>query len=227
MPTYISNQKQLKLAIPKPQPRHIAIARNGPLELGLTLDRSSSMRHLRDAALCGFNQLLSEQRAESVISSSTFADSVKFVHDRIAGEEMRNLEPADYIPDGNTALLDGIGTMIEHIAKTWDPALAKNPVLIAILTDGFENGSQWFSFDQIFKAIHFRRLTCLWEFLFLCADDAGVAYGLRLGIKRSNIVRFDTTSEEITELLLRVSRAITAFRLGDRNFAQLLLTDKK
>jgi len=225
MPTYIENQ-QLKLAIPKPQPRRIAIARSGPLEIGFTLDRSSSMGHLRMAALRGFNQLLLEQRANSVISFSTFSDSIKFVYDRVAGGEVRNLEPADYVPYGNTALLDGIGTMIEHIAKTWDPAELKSPVLIGILTDGAENSSDRFTVHQIFKAIHYRRLTCLWEFLFLCADERGVDYGLKLGIKRSNIVRFDANEGEITQLLLRVSRAVTAFRLGDRNFARLLLTDK-
>jgi hypothetical protein len=226
MPTYIENQ-QTKLAIPKPQPRTIKIARNGPLELGLTLDRSSSMGHLRMAALRGFNQLLVEQRAGSVISLSTFSDSVKLVYDRVAGEEVRNLEPRDYLPYGNTALLDGIGNMIWQIAKVWDPAEIKNPVLIAILTDGAENSSHEFSFEDIFKSIHFRRLVCNWEFLFFCADDAGVDYGLKFGIKRSNIVRFDANEGEITQLLLRVSHAVTAYRLGDRDFARLLLIDKK
>ena len=228
MPTYTQAEKA-KVIVKKPDPKRIVqMPAFGPLELGVTLDASSSMKYLRNAVIAGCNLLLSEQKPGSRFSANVFADSVKFLHRNAAIEEVLGLSLETYRPYGNTALLDGIGTIMKEIGNRFDKASGadRSRVLIAILTDGNENSSHMFGFDQVFHMIHQRRLMN-WEFLFLTADAGGIAYGLKLGIKRSNIIEFQANPESITLLLERLSKAVGAYQLGDRNYTRLLLTDRQ
>jgi hypothetical protein len=123
---------------------------NDPVEIGVVFDRSASMRPLRNAAVAGFNVLLDEQRKLAVparFSLSFFNDEVASIHDGAPIADIGTMESADYSPKGNTALLDGIGSMIESIAGRVDPAPYPARVLVAILTDGQENSSRRFSKD--------------------------------------------------------------------------------
>jgi hypothetical protein len=95
----------------------------GPVEIGVVFDRSSSMKHLQNAALAGFNILLEEQKKLVVptrFSLSFFTDEVAVVHNGVPIAGIDAMEPADYSPGGNTALLDGIGAMIEMVAERVD-----------------------------------------------------------------------------------------------------------
>jgi hypothetical protein len=201
----------------------------GRAELGFTLDTSESMGHLLEAAANGFNKFLEEQRAAGPgsLSFNCFSSEVYPIH---AGVELGAVPYVNraFLADkcGATALLDGIGAVIKAVAVRFDklPAPRKG-ALIAILTDGMENASKEFSKEAIFQLIHYRRTVHHWEFLFICADEAGERYGLSLGIQKANICRFDTSPEGIKLLLDRLSKATAAFRLGDRNFAGYL-TDR-
>jgi len=62
MPQYLSvpkNAESLKNIQPNAQAKLLP---SGPVEIGVVFDRSASMRHLRDAAIVGFNVLLDEQQ---------------------------------------------------------------------------------------------------------------------------------------------------------------------
>ena len=235
MPTYRQNDpgqsivpaKPLKFGLPANQVGG-AVARipAGPLELGFTLDTSSSMGHLLDAAANGFNKFLEEQCAAGpgYLSFNCFSSEVYPV---CTGAELGTVEPVTraFLAKrcGSTALLDGIGNVIKAVADRFDKL--PNPrkgALVAILTDGMENCSKKFRHAEIFELIHYRRSVHQWEFLFLCASESAERYGLLLGIKKANICRFDTSPEGIKLLLGRLSKAAGAFRLGNRNFAGYL-----
>lgn len=236
MPDYIQKSSAGNaLAIPK-APRLVAkpletIVPLTPMEYGFTLDRSDSMTRLWEKAITGFNLLLAEQPrvpgVDSRFSANLFNDTVKTIYNRVPLAEVRELSNKEYAPDGSTALLDGIGEVMNAIGPYWDKQRIKPRVLIAILTDGAENSSEKFGHKQIFEMIHYRRLACNWQFLYFCADEQGVRYGLGLGIQRVNIVRFDADPEGIKALLHRVSKAFKAYALGDRNYSRLLLGDGK
>jgi hypothetical protein len=188
------------------------------------------MQHLRKAAVGGFNVLLDEQKKLTVptrFSLSFFSDEVSVIHDGAPITGIGAMEPADYQPVGNTALLDGIGSMIEAIADRVDPSPYPARVLIAILTDGMENSSVRFSKEEIFELISFRRAACNWQFLFMGAGSQTVQTGLSFGIQRSNIVEFETNPEGIGKVMLALSNAVKAYQLGNRNFALLLEEGKK
>ena len=59
------------------------------------------------------------------------------------------LTPAEYRPDGDTALWDGIGGMIDMIGQRFDASATPARVLIAIITDGEENSSLRYTLAQI------------------------------------------------------------------------------
>ena len=132
------------------------------------------------------------------------------------------MEPVDYEPWGNTALLDGIGAMIEAVAARVDPSPYPSRVLIAILTDGQENSSVRFTKQEIFDQISFRRTACGWQFLFMGVGGGTVQTGLSFGIQRSNIVEFGGNQEGLSKIMLALSNAVRAYQLGDKNFAGLL-----
>ena len=237
MPVYSPNSStrnnhardQRKFVQTKLNPVSKALELYTPLELGFTLDRSESMEGIWEDAVRGFNTLLAEQPrtpgVDARFSSSLFNGLVQQIHTRTPLAEVRPLDPAAYRPSGSTALLDGIGKMMQVIGKTWDEAaLPVRPrVLIAILTDGAENSSIHFDQEKIFREVHFRRLACNWQFLFFCANEAGVSYGLKLGIQRTNIQVFNADPAGIASLMGRVSRAMAAYALGDREYQRFLL----
>jgi hypothetical protein len=238
MPTYRQNDPSKALVTRKPlefgkpagqEGGAIIRTPTGPAELGFTLDTSQSMRSLLEAAANGFNKFLEEQHAAGpgFLSFNCFSDRIFTIYEGLELGQVAKIDRA-FLADksGATALLDGIGLIIKAVAVRFDklPAPRKG-ALVAILTDGMENSSRQFSKEAIFQMIHYRRSVHHWEFLFICADEAGEAYGLSLGIQKANICRFDTSPEGIKLLLDRLSKATSAFRLGDRNFAGCL-TDR-
>lgn len=220
MPQYLSSPKRAG-SLEGTGTGAAKLSPNGPIEIGVVFDRSSSMKALRNAALAGFNILLEEQQKLVVparFSLSFFSDEVSIVHNGVPIAGIGAMESADYSPGGNTALLDGIGTMIELVAERTDPSPYPAHVLIAILTDGMENSSVRFNKKEIFELISFRRLACDWQILFMGRGSQTVQTGLSLGIQRSNIVQFGAGSEGIRQVMLALSNALRAYQLGDRRY---------
>ena len=231
MPQYSSRRSQRDV---RPSltagPCDSTIVGHGPAEIGVVFDRSGSMKHLRDAAVAGFNVLLDEQKKLTIptqFSLFFFNDEVASIHDGAPIIDIGAMESADYRPEGNTALLDGIGDMIQAIAGRTDPAPHPARVLVAILTDGQENSSVRFSKEEIFELISFRRAACDWQFLFMGVGRDTVPTGLSLGIQRSNIIEFGADAAGISKVMLALSNAVRAYQLGHKNFALLLGERKK
>jgi hypothetical protein len=187
-------------------------------EIGFVLDRSSSMHHLVNEAVNGFNTLVDEQRAltpPANFSFSLFNYDVKLVYDAVPIGQVASLTSATYEPYGGTALNDGIGSMIHSIGKR---AKRSTRVLIAILTDGAENSSRSFSEADILQMITYRRTTYDWQFVFI-GPEAGLSYALSIGIPKSNVVAFDTDPAGMKLIMERLSKSMCAYQLGDRRYA--------
>ena len=236
MPTYKQNQNSSEIVksskVVFADPKKLTIA--GPLEIGFTLDASSSMMRLFAAAAVGYNAFIDEQQKlgpGAHFTFNTFETRVHPIHGCIPIESVPSIDASFLIGNGcgATALLDGIGDVIRKVGIRFDELRkgGRNPrAIIAILTDGAENSSVTFSQQEIFQMIHYRRTVHAWEFLFICADEGGERYGLALGIPKRNICRFSTNPDEIRALMGRLSKAVGAYRLGDRNFAGYL-TDRR
>jgi hypothetical protein len=193
-----------------------------PVELGFVIDKSSSMEHLRHSLIEAFNTLLAEQQAPGVNASlSLFSDDVAVVADHLPVGMLSKLNLQTYKPQGQTALLDGIGSMIFMM----DRAATPDRKLIVIFTDGCENSSMNFDLEGVTYQIK----ACQdkgWQFIFV-TPYLGVYYAELLGIPRDHIVDFTASNEGLRSIMDRLSKTVKAYRIGDVNYTAFLLEDKK
>lgn len=190
---------------------------SSPVELGFVIDRSESMKYLRDELINAFNTVLTEQAAPNVLASlALFGTETDIIADRIPVQAIRPLNHSSYRPEGYTALLDGIGTMIFLMERQG----TSSRKLVAIFTDGHENASTSFDLEQIIGAIAERQERG-WQFIFVTPRE-GIEYGVRLGIPREHVVEFDASVDGLKSIMGRLSRTVKAYRLGDSEYAQQL-----
>lgn len=178
-------------------------AGNGMMEVVFILDRSGSMSGMEMDTIGGFNSMLKQQKAESdnVIWSTVLFDHMhEVIHNRVPISKVEPLTEEDYYVRGCTALLDAIGRAISHIAivhKYGDPELVPEKTLFVITTDGMENSSMEYSYDQVRRMIEKEKEKYGWEFLFLGANIDAVSVAARMGIGADRSATFINDSEGI------------------------------
>jgi hypothetical protein len=203
------------------QTRRVAPLAISAPQFGLVLDRSDSMDSLRTEAIDGVNHLLSEQSADSLFSLTLFNDRVSLVHAAVPIRDVPALTRETYVPQGGTALNDGIGTTIQCVGRH---ASRLSPALVAIVTDGGENSSSKFTLSDIGQMVGYRQGVHNWAFVFLGPVSARY-YAQSIGIPAENFVSFTASAAGLKTILDRLSKAAAAFSLGDRNYI-LRLKDK-
>ena len=192
--------------------------KKGLTELVFILDRSGSMSGLEADTIGGFNSMLEKQKRETgdaFVSVVLFDDRTEILYDRV---DIRRIEPMNenqYYVRGCTALLDAIGGAIHHIGNVHKYAREEDlpeKTLFIITTDGMENASRNYSYDQVKKMIEHEKEQYHWEFLFLGANIDAVSVAGRFGIDRTRAVRYEH-DEEGTRLNFRVmSKAVSCAR---------------
>ena len=191
------------------------------IELGFVIDESLSMQRLSGELCEAFNGLLAEQIAPNAFASLVFFnDNTRLLIDGRPIGQIPRLDSRTYHPAGNTALLDGIGYLIEGIGARFDFISDRFRVLVAIFTDGYENASSLYSTHDIAEMIAARQNQG-WVFLFI-TPKSGFDFGRRLQIPAENIVDFKAGPGGIRDVIKRLSRTVKAYRLGDKNYARLL-----
>ena len=186
----------------------------GLTELVFILDRSGSMGGLESDTIGGFNGMIERQKSEGKqvnVTTVLFDDQVEIIHDRFPIEIIEPLTEKEYYVRGCTALLDAVGAAIEkidNVQKHLPEAHKAGKVIFVITTDGLENSSENFTYEQI------RRMTsakkeCGWEFLFLGANiDAGKE-AEKIGIARNRSVTYENDPEGVAINFKAVGRAVS------------------
>ncbi len=148
-------------------------------ELVFILDRSGSMGGLESDTIGGFNGMIERQKKEKEkvnVTTILFDDEVEIIHDRFPIDAVRPLTDKEYYVRGCTALLDAVGhaiNKIDNVQKHLPEEHRAGKVLFVITTDGLENSSTEFNYNNIKRMIEAKK-ECGWEFLFLGANiDAG------------------------------------------------------
>lgn len=157
-------------------------------ELVFILDRSGSMTGLEGDTIGGFNAMLEKQKkvkGEALVSTVVFDNESEVIHDRIDIKKMEPLTENEYYVRGSTALLDAVGFAIRHIGNVHRYAREEDRpenTLVVITTDGMENASRHFRYDEIKKMIEKQKTKHGWEFIFLGANIDAAAEAERFGI---------------------------------------------
>ena len=165
-------------------------------ELVFILDRSGSMSGLEKDTIGGFNSMLSKQKqleGEVFVSTILFNSAVKVLHDRKKIHCIHSMTENDYLPCGSTALLDAVGSAIDHIGNIHKYARRSDvteKTMFVIMTDGMENASHRYDSRRVKEMIRRQEEKYGWEFLFLGANIDAVETGASFGIRADRAVNF-------------------------------------
>ena len=157
-------------------------------ELVFILDRSGSMAGLEADTIGGFNAMIEKQKkepGEAFVSTVLFDNDSQVIHDRVDIGSIRPMTGRDYYVRGCTALLDAVGGAIHHIGnvhKYARPEDRPEKTLFVITTDGMENASRRYNYDQVKAMIQRQKEKFGWEFLFLGANIDAAREAARFGI---------------------------------------------
>lgn len=164
-------------------------------EVVFILDRSGSMSGLESDTIGGFNSMIEKQKkveGDVLISTVLFDHESIVLHDRVPLADVKPMTDEDYETRGNTALLDAIGDAIKHIKNVHKYAREEDrpaKTLFVITTDGEENSSRRFSYEDIKKLVEAQQEKG-WEFIFMGANIDAITVAGSMGIRASRAVNY-------------------------------------
>jgi uncharacterized protein YegL len=165
-------------------------------ELVFILDRSGSMSGLEADTIGGFNSMIEKQKkeeGEAYVSTILFDGVTEVLHDRVAIKDVKPITEKEYYVRGCTALLDAVGGAIHHIGNVHKYIREEDcpaRTLFVITTDGMENASRKYSYEDVKKMIEHRKEKDHWEFLFLGANIDAVDVADRMGISKGRAANY-------------------------------------
>ena len=159
------------------------------------LDRSGSMEDCKRATETGFDELINQQRGEpgqAVVTLSQFDNIYENVY---ANVPIGVVGPLDLLPRNTTAMLDAIGRFVTEIGEYLaglQEADRPGMVICLIMTDGHENASQEWSWDEVKALITQQREKYNWKFLFLGANIDAIEVGGRIGVPQAMAMTYSS-----------------------------------
>lgn len=200
-------------------------------ELVFILDISGSMQGLEADSAGGFNRLLEEHKkieGDVTVSTVLFNQRSHVLHNRFPIEEINPLTASDLRVQGTTALLDAIGRSIRKIRWTHnDKPKEQRPdsTIIVVMTDGFENASYQFTYDDIKYTINHMQELYGWEFIFLGADVSTFSEAQKMGFKSDRVARFEPGQDGTRRSYNAMAKATSEIRTRERLSERTILSD--
>ena len=181
-------------------------------EIICIIDRSGSMEAIKSDAIGGFNSFIEGQRkleGEAALTLVLFNDGYKIVYDRKDLQTVPFLNDTTYVPGGTTAMLDAIGRTIDSVGERLSNTPEKDrpeKVIVSILTDGLENDSKEYTYEQIGARIKRQKEKYNWDFIFLAANQDAVESAKKISIDKNDAVDFEATPDGITDALYSMNK---------------------
>ncbi len=189
-----------------------------PVHIAVLLDRSGSMSPIRDDVVGGFEQFISDQRADPSPARVTLVQfDSQDPHDVII--DAQPLDSVDtstvaeqYNPRGGTPLLDAAARLIRRLD---DDHLPDEDRVVAIITDGFENASRTTTLEQITRMIETRQQDG-WAFVFLGAGlaDFGATWVKR--IPNQAVIEFLETEVGVKKMWSLLNGGVANYRMLEK-----------
>ena len=205
-------------------------------EIVFILDRSGSMAGLEADTIGGFNSLIEKQRkeeGEAYISTVLFDNYSEVIHDRLHLDKVPEMTKDVYYVRGCTALLDAVGGAVHHIGNVHKYAREEDRpehTLFVITTDGMENASRHYTYDQVRRMIERQKAKYGWEFLFLGANIDSAKEAARFGIMEDRAVDYHCDEDGMAlnyEVLSDTIREVRACRPIQANWKRRIDEDFK
>lgn len=189
-------------------------------EIVFILDRSGSMAGLVEDTIGGFNAMIEKQKMESgeaYVSTVLFNQESQVVHDRVDVQKVQPMTRKEYVPAGCTALLDAVGGAIHHIGNVHKYARGEDVpehTIFVITTDGMENASSRYTYQQVKEKIVRQKEKYGWEFIFLGANIDAAANAAAIGIHADRAANFVADSAGTDATFRAVNTAVSQLRDG-------------
>ena len=209
--------------------------KNNLTEMVFILDRSGSMCGLEGDTIGGFNSMIDNQKkqeGEALVTTVLFDNKYELLHDRVKLSEIKKMTEKEYYVRGCTALLDAVGRTISHISMIRkyirEEDIPQNTI-IAITTDGMENASHEYNYEQIKKMIEEKKKDG-WEFLFIGANIDAAEEASRIGISRDRAANYISDSVGTGAVYNALSESMSCMRKNGavaKNWNVNILKDEK
>jgi hypothetical protein len=189
-------------------------------EIVFILDRSGSMAGLENDTIGGFNGFVKKQAEAGQTSLTTvlFDDKYEILHNGIdAGKAV--LTDREYFTRGSTALLDAVGRTINDVGKRLNETpedLRPGKVIFVITTDGLENSSREFGYDEVKRMITHQGEKYGWEFIFMGANIDAAKEGGKIGIGADRSLNFVASSDGMHKMYRHVDAVCCSIRSPKR-----------
>lgn len=189
-------------------------------ELVFILDRSGSMSGLESDTIGGFNSLIERQKRlkrKCYVTTVLFDSQYEIIHDRVDLSSIRPMTEQDYYVRGCTALLDALGSTINHISNIHKYARTEDVpehTTFVIMTDGMENASHQYEGSEVRQMIEQKKAESGWEFLYLAANIDAVNTAARMGINENHAANYHADKEGTKVAYEAISNAILSARKG-------------
>lgn len=181
------------------------------------LDRSGSMNGKEADTVGGINTMLRELKS-NVSDSDEIRVSLKlFDHEElmlwrsIPLDSVEELKVSEFVPRGQTALLDAIGHTLNFFMekKLYDPN-AYSSCLVYVATDGFENCSKYYNRNSVKKMIENAKEKYNIDVVYLGANQNAILEAGNIGIDPSLAINYnedDTSTQAVYRAVGRVASA--------------------
>lgn len=186
--------------------------------VAIVLDRSGSMHSIRHETIQAFNGMVDEIRERSAqegqdtaVTFVTFANQARVEFFNADSKTLRPLTPASYVPDGMTALFDGVGETIKSFQAVRDANDQNVSFLVLVVTDGGENSSEVYVAADIAKMLRETQATDRWSFVFQVPHGHAKGFIDRFGIPADNVREWAATPEGSKEVELSTRSGLTGY----------------
>lgn len=191
-------------------------------DITLVLDRSGSMESIASDTVGGVARFIEDQKkapGTADLTLTLFDHEYTPVHKAVPLASVPPFTDKDFVPRGNTALLDAVGRSIvetgERIAALPEgdrPAA----VVFVIVTDGLENSSREYSRAKVAEMIKHQQEVYSWTFLFLAANQDAIAAAGAINIPAAQAMSYAPTSDGIKGMFFASAGVVRSARSGTR-----------
>ena len=150
-----------------------------------------------------------------LVTTVLFDDECYLIHDRFDINKVKPLTRNEYFAGGTTALLDAIGITIDrimHARKNEVEANWPNKTLMVIITDGMENASREYDYQDIKGKIERQKKNHEWEFIFLGANIDSFETARQFGIAKEMAANFHADAEGTQLNFATINEAVSSIR---------------
>ena len=153
--------------------------------LVLVLDSSGSMESQKKDVIGGVNETIKQQRLMNSNIHNIYFNVITFSHQvsTPTNHTLLNvpfLTANDYKTTGSTALFDAIGLTIERYKD-------EHNLIFLIMTDGEENASCHYTYNQIVKMIDDKKSKQNWNFIYLSENIETFKQGEKIGLSSKSM----------------------------------------